>query len=211
MDEKTKLEKTKRWFENQRLIVILAIVFIAFIAIAQVFEGCKNIKESVDSFKSTEEETITEKETYELEISGKVVSSKGSALEGAKAEILESLGTISRTDNNGNFILNITLETPIDRIEVAIKKDGYIPYTQKTTIKELKSVHLGIIELQELPSTPSPAPTQPKITKTVTPAPTENNVNFEGNTFNGNVINNPTGTINIDQTINLTPDTIKNE
>lgn len=224
MEEKTKLKKTKEWFENKTIFVVIAIVLIAVVGIAQLLKASNTIKTSVEDLtkQETPSSASTDNEQHTIQLSGKIVDEKNRPISSALIEVVELIGVSSYSDNVGNFILKSTVKKQLTNLELLVSKSNYETFVQKMVNENFDELSLGRIILKPIKKK------SPKVVKKKTPRqhidqtkkePTQqienkgndNDVILENNTINGNVINNPTGTINIENNFSTPKDTTQND
>ncbi|MCR9099458.1 MAG: carboxypeptidase-like regulatory domain-containing protein [bacterium] len=217
MEEKTRLKKTLAWFENKKIIVVLAIILIVYFTVAKILKSTSDIRNSVkDLSQSPKTEIITEiddlstKESVQtIQLVGKVLDDKNNPVSNAKVEVVGLTGEDDFTDASGNFLLHSTYSENRGELELMVSKKHYQSLIQKIETFSDSEVNLGRLYLSKV--------SIPKENKKKEPASYSSkekegsNVEFKENTFNGAVINNPTGPIEINSTINTRPDTINNE
>jgi hypothetical protein len=217
MEEKTRLKKTLAWFENKKIIVVLAILLIVYFTVAKILKSTSDIRDSVkDLSQSPKTEIITEVDDYStkksvqtIQLVGKVLDDKNNPVSNAKVEIVGIAGENDLTDDSGNFLLHYTYSENTDELELMVSKKHYQSLIQKIEAFSDSKMNLGRLYLSKVSI---PNENKRKVPASISSKEKEgSNVEFKDNTFNGAVINNPTGPIEINSTINAKPDTINNE
>jgi len=222
MGEKTKLMEAKEWFENKRIFVFLAIFLITYIGIANFLKSTKDIKESVQELTNpiSKEEKIVQDDpqkesislpssNIEIHLTGKITDDKNYPIQNATVELVGVVEGTNLTDDSGNFILKKEMVNNQDELELMVSKKDFKTVIQKIDFSINKKINLGRIILNA--STQEKKNTKSIQNINTGPSTSTNNskITFEKNTINGNVINNPSGPIEINNT--LAKDTARNE
>ncbi len=185
--EPTKLSQAKRWFENQPIFVVLAILIIGYITFSKVIKATDDIKEAKEQIlpaKTPLEEEKTATAPQEVtetsrQIIGLVFSEKeGLPLKGAKVELLGANRSAEYTDDSGRFIFS---EVPSGKSgrEVLVQKEGFESYNRKF-LDEEKS----IIDLQQIRLKAIPVPKK-KVAKTAPAKSSNKKIEITGGDFSG--------------------------
>lgn len=208
MEEKTKLTKTKEWFENRKVFVVIIIALLVFVTISEVFKATADIKESVETLSKSEQQEVVvpkNKEQSSLTLQGKLVDKDDQAIKNATIEIIQLPGITDLTDDFGTFIIEAEINQPISNFEVVISKEGYLPLNKKMPFNE-NGNDLGKIILEKVKQKAKVQVNTPK-----KEAAKQSKTSFENTTVNGQIITNPSGPINIESNYTLPQDSTKND
>lgn len=213
MEEKTKLKKTKEWFENQKIIVVVSIILVAFFTISQIFKASNDIKNSIESLlppekgNATENDILIETEKNQtIEISGKVINKDSQPVKNAKVEIVDLLGNGDYTDDFGNFYIKTNLKEKTSTIEVSVFHESYKIANRKITLDEDGKVYISKIILEKIDKKQKNIVA--KKGRSFESEKLEAKTIFNNTTVNGQIITSPTESIEINNNYVTKKDTI---
>ncbi len=185
--EPTKLNQAKRWFENQPIFVVLAILIIGYITFSKVIKATDDLQvvsEKILPAKTSEPEEKKGTATPEVvpvstQVIGLVFSEKTELpLKGVKVELLGVEVPAEYTDDSGRFIFS-ELSGQLPALEILVQKEGFAPYNHKFLTQEESTIDLHQIRLKPLP-TP-----KKKVAKTSPTKSTNKKIEITGGDFSG--------------------------
>ena len=184
--EPTKLSQAKRWFENQPIFVVLAILIIGYITFSKVIKATDDIKEASEQIlpvKAPQEEEIAAAAPEIIEASRQIIGlvfseKEGLPLKGAKVELLGSNLSAEYTDDAGRFIFR-EVSPGKSGGEVLVQKEGFESYNRKFLSEENVLIDLQQIRLKSIPVP------KKKVAKTVPAKSSNKKIEITGGDFSG--------------------------
>lgn len=184
--EPTKLSQAKRWFENQPIFVVLAILIIGYITFSKLIKATDDIKEASEQIlpvKAPQEEEIAAAAPEIIEASRQIIGlvfseKEGLPLKGAKVELLGSNLSAEYTDDAGRFIFR-EVSPGKSGGEVLVQKEGFESYNRKFLSEENVLIDLQQIRLKSIPVP------KKKVAKTAPAKSSNKKIEITGGDFSG--------------------------